>query len=369
MMKIHVRPEYQPEQVFNIEEVNEMLIEGKLEGEEWAWTPGLSGWIKLKAINGVILPKPPKFTGHNVEAGHRRGIQNITEKHIQKVYPRSPKKKSSIIYRLALITVFIVIISIPCVAIIGVDYDHPHWVARFVGMVLGLNSIPLLIFGLLRLFFGKKVNGIIVPGYLVPLIIVTILAWYENNVMQSQEISKRHVSTNANVTDPNLFISEDFDFGIIFPGSEPQKNEVDYMEGNAARYQSYREIGKEDFAIYSVTATKQEGVPKDINLEVVLTYTADLYFSLSGNQQYEKSKTFSSWNNYKVLYYDSEYNSYGTNIPKRTMLLLRVSDGVMLDVSVVATKRQIAETSLSDFVSTLVLLPQPYPFKSVRLGE
>lgn len=61
-MRIHIRPQNQDEQILSLEQVNAMLNQGELDGDEPAWAPGLSEWTRLDSINGVVLPKPPPFT-------------------------------------------------------------------------------------------------------------------------------------------------------------------------------------------------------------------------------------------------------------------------------------------------------------------
>ena len=60
-MKIHIKLQNQDEQIINLEQVNTMLSQGELDGNEPAWTPGLSNWTRLDSIDGIILPKPPPF--------------------------------------------------------------------------------------------------------------------------------------------------------------------------------------------------------------------------------------------------------------------------------------------------------------------
>lgn len=58
-MRIHVRPQNQSEQVLSLKQVNVLLSRGELDGDEPAWTPGLSEWSRLDSLNGVVLPAPP----------------------------------------------------------------------------------------------------------------------------------------------------------------------------------------------------------------------------------------------------------------------------------------------------------------------
>lgn len=60
-MRIHIKPKYQPQQDFSLEEINQKLANGELDGDELAWIVGMANWISLKEINGVILPSPPSL--------------------------------------------------------------------------------------------------------------------------------------------------------------------------------------------------------------------------------------------------------------------------------------------------------------------
>jgi uncharacterized RDD family membrane protein YckC len=58
-MIIFVRSPYQPVRELRLEEVNALLARGELDGDEQAWTAGLSDWIALRNIKGIQLPSPP----------------------------------------------------------------------------------------------------------------------------------------------------------------------------------------------------------------------------------------------------------------------------------------------------------------------
>lgn len=61
-MKIFVKPPYQPQLALSLEEINERLNRGELDGNEPAWTAGITNWVKLDSIDGVILPSPPPLS-------------------------------------------------------------------------------------------------------------------------------------------------------------------------------------------------------------------------------------------------------------------------------------------------------------------
>lgn len=58
-MKIHIRRADNKVDVYTIEEVNDMLSMGVLDGDEPAWTPGTDNWTILSLIKGVVIPAPP----------------------------------------------------------------------------------------------------------------------------------------------------------------------------------------------------------------------------------------------------------------------------------------------------------------------
>lgn len=62
-MRIHVRPRYQQPVNLSLEEVNCMLAQGDLRGDEPAWIPGISDWVQLDSLEGIVLPQPPPFRG------------------------------------------------------------------------------------------------------------------------------------------------------------------------------------------------------------------------------------------------------------------------------------------------------------------
>jgi len=58
-MQVHIKPNYKPQKEVSLEEANRMLINGELDGDEPAWTAGLSTWTILSDIAGIIIPSPP----------------------------------------------------------------------------------------------------------------------------------------------------------------------------------------------------------------------------------------------------------------------------------------------------------------------
>ncbi len=62
-MRVHVKRGDEPVREFTIEQVNSMLAKGELDGDELAWTAGLSAWTQLRCIPGVALPSPPPLPG------------------------------------------------------------------------------------------------------------------------------------------------------------------------------------------------------------------------------------------------------------------------------------------------------------------
>jgi|GEM_PF-3313329 len=58
-MQIYIKPRHEPQKEISLVKANRLLKSGVLDGEELAWTAGLTDWIVLKMIKGIEKPTPP----------------------------------------------------------------------------------------------------------------------------------------------------------------------------------------------------------------------------------------------------------------------------------------------------------------------
>ena len=52
-MKLHIKTVNEPKFEVSIEEANDLLFRGDLDGDELAWKPGLTDWVTLAEIEGI----------------------------------------------------------------------------------------------------------------------------------------------------------------------------------------------------------------------------------------------------------------------------------------------------------------------------
>lgn len=154
---------------------------------------------------------------------------------------------------------------------------------------------------------------------------------------------------------PHMFVSDEYEFGIIFPNGDPDKIQGEGMGAQGVRYQFLDETVKNP-VVYSVTAIRGPGVPEGLKAGHVLSSSADMWLKLDKAESYKETKKFMKWGTYDVLFFDSHYNEDENRFPKRSMLLMRESDNVMFTLSVVSGVRTGLDQKLQDFASSLVLM-------------
>lgn len=217
-------------------------------------------------------------------------------------------------------------------------------------------SILLGIFGL----FGKEKKSATF-GILYSIGFVSIfsfLSWYGGR----DRGTHADVSTDADsVTlsefpeNPHMFVSETYGFGIVFPNGNPDEINAEGMGTQGVRYQFLDEMA-ENPIVYSITAIKGPGVPDGSSVIHLLDATADTWMEIDQAVDFKETKKFVKWGDRDVLFYDSHFPQGEDRFPKRSMLLMRESDGVMFIVSVVSGVRNDLDEKLQNFASTLVLL-------------
>lgn len=154
---------------------------------------------------------------------------------------------------------------------------------------------------------------------------------------------------------PHLFVSEEYGFGIIFPNGDPEEIQGEGMGTQGVRYQ-FLDEKEENPTVYSITAIKGPGVPEGLEVGHVLSSTADMWLKVDKAESFKETKKFMKWGTYDVLFYDSHFPEGEDRFPKRSMLLMRETDGVMFILSVVSGVRTDLDEKLQGFASTLVLI-------------
>lgn len=168
----------------------------------------------------------------------------------------------------------------------------------------------------------------------------------------SEQVEVKRIPEN-----PHLFVSDDYGFGIIFPNGEPEEIEAEGMGTQGVRYQFFDEK-EENPTVYSITAIRGPGVPEGLEAGHILSSTADMWLKVDKAESYKGTKKFMKWGERDVLFYDSHFPEGEARLPKRSMLLMRESDGVMLILSVASGVRNELDEKLQGFASSLVLLKQ-----------
>jgi len=155
--------------------------------------------------------------------------------------------------------------------------------------------------------------------------------------------------------DPNLFISINYKFGIVFPSTDPQEIEGGSTTNSGTRFQVLEEDGGNNY-VYSVTATKGILIPENTSLKQMLYASANAVLMLNKAEQYKSSKKLINKGEYFAILFDSHYIHSGIELPKKTMLMIRESDSVLFDVSIIGTDIQGVEKRFADYAKTFVIL-------------
>lgn len=182
----------------------------------------------------------------------------------------------------------------------------------------------------------------------------------EKQVQSSANTSSTHieqVEVKRIPDNPHLFVSEEYGFGIIFPNGDPDEIQAEGMGSQGVRYQFFDE-NEANPTVYSITAIKGPGVPDGLEAGHILSSTADMWLKIDKAESYKGTKKFMKWGERDVLFYDSHFAEGEARLPKRSMLLMRETDGGMFILSVISGVRNELDEKLQGFASSLVLLKQ-----------
>lgn len=281
------------------------------------------------------------------------------------------------------ITILILsIITVSLTTLINPPSDLPPdlILASSIGSVLGLITMASVLGGIFYLF-SRSMKSFF-TGWLLAYLILSSGSLYEafytsngtEKVGNETFVSDSNSYSNPRATDsmdkadqnmsftlsdlednPTIFISHEYNFGIAFPGGNPNEIKGEFVEGTGSRFQFIND-STENVIIYSVTVINGKPIPKTVSTKDILNSTVDIYLELDSITEYENTKEFKNWGKRLVLFYDSVYPFGEIEIPKRTMILMDRQNAILYNLSVISDNRSILKKSLDDFASTFVLI-------------
>lgn len=272
------------------------------------------------------------------------------------------------------------------------DYAAEDFISTFIGQVFGVNALPLIIGAIARVISRKK--EAFFPAWAVAFCIFGVGLLFQLHHKNTEENAPKSVGSegiDATILDsspgvieattpestiseepdsvasiesvelskvpekPRMFVSKEYGFGIVFPNGYPQNIEGFGMQGDGVRHQFLDETG-ENPTLYSVTTIHGAEMYKGLDTIALLDATADMHLELEESKHLAHSKKFMKWGDRDVLFFDSFLKEDNYSYPKRSMLLLRESDGVLFTISVLSATRDQLDENLQNFASSLVLI-------------